>query len=162
MNWHFRCVVLAWTSFSSRDLKMATNMPLCLSIISRNGRRCLRLRISQPPPLPVYSWRRSSLDTGFQPSDRGQAFLSGLMKEVEMLLGFHKINTTAYHPQTDGLVERFNHTMTSMLAKTVQRGGRDWDQRIPYVLFAYRASLLKSRPFSCCMVGTPDCQRSIS
>ena len=61
-----------------------------------------------------------------------------------MLLGFHKINTTAYHPQTDGLVERFNRTLTSMLAKTVQRGGRDWDQRIPYVLFAYRASLQKS------------------
>ena len=28
-------------------------------------------------------------------SDRGQAFLSGLMKEVEVLLGFHKVNTTA-------------------------------------------------------------------
>ena len=31
-------------------------------------------------------------------SDRGQSFLSGLMKEVERLLGFHKMNTTAYHP----------------------------------------------------------------
>ena len=77
-------------------------------------------------------------------SDRGQAFLSGLMKEVEMLLGFHKVNTTAYHPQTDGLVERFNRTLTAMLAKTVERGGRDWDQRLPYVLFSYRASLQES------------------
>ena len=33
-------------------------------------------------------------------SDRGSAFLSSLMKEVEELLGFHKVNTTAYHPQT--------------------------------------------------------------
>ena len=61
-----------------------------------------------------------------------------------MLLGFHKVNTTAYHPQTDGLVERFNRTLTAMLAKTVQRGGRDWDQHLPYVLFAYRASLQES------------------
>ena len=77
-------------------------------------------------------------------SDRGQAFLSGLMREVELLLGFHKVNTTAYHPQTDGLVERFNRTLTAMLAKTVERGGRDWDRHIPYVLFAYRASLQES------------------
>ena len=38
-------------------------------------------------------------------SDRGRSFLSGLLKEVEKLLGFHKVNTSAYHSQTDGLVE---------------------------------------------------------
>ena len=73
-------------------------------------------------------------------SDRGQAFLSGLMKEVEILLGFHKVNTTAYHPQTDGLVERYNRTLTSMLSKTVEKGGAEWDEKLPYVLFAYRAT----------------------
>ena len=44
-------------------------------------------------------------------SDRGRSFLSAPMKEVEVLLGFHKINTSAYHPQTDGLVERYNGTL---------------------------------------------------
>jgi len=73
-------------------------------------------------------------------SDRGKAFLSGLMSEVQGLLGTHRVNTTAYHPQTDGLVERFNRTLTTMLAKTTEQGGRDWDQHIPFVLFAYRAS----------------------
>ena len=77
-------------------------------------------------------------------SDRGRTFLSGLMREVEELLGFHKTNTSAYHPQTDGLVERFNRTLTAMLAKTVEKGGKDWDQRLPYVLFAYRASQQQS------------------
>ena len=83
-------------------------------------------------------------------SDRGQAFLSGLMKEVALLLGFHKINTTAYHPQTDGLVERYNRTLTAMLAKTVEKGGAEWDEKLPYVLFAYRAaqqSSTKESPF---------------
>ena len=77
-------------------------------------------------------------------SDRGRAFLSGLMKEVQALLGFHKVNTSAYHPQTDGLVERFNRTLTAMLAKTAEKGGKDWDLRLPYVLIAYRASQQQS------------------
>ena len=72
-------------------------------------------------------------------SDRGRAFLSGLMREVELLLGFRKTNTTAYHPQTDGLVERYNRTLTAMLAKTVEKRDTEWDTRLPYVLFAYRA-----------------------
>lgn len=77
-------------------------------------------------------------------SDRGRAFLSSLLKEVQQLLGFHKTNTTAYHPQTNGLVERFNRTLTSMLAKRVEKGGKDWDQKLPFVLFAYRASQQQS------------------
>ena len=50
-------------------------------------------------------------------SDRGASFLSNLMKNVYKLLGLKKVNTTAYHPQTDGLVERFNRTLTDMLSK---------------------------------------------
>ena len=68
-------------------------------------------------------------------SDRGKSFLSGLMKEVEVLLGFRKVNTTAYHPQTDGLVERYNRTLISMLAKVVHKEGPDWDEMLSYLLF---------------------------
>ena len=77
-------------------------------------------------------------------SDRGAAFLSQLMAQVCEVLGVKKVNTTAYHPQTDGLVERFNRTLTNMLAKRVERGGADWDQHLPFVLFAYRSSMQES------------------
>ena len=73
-------------------------------------------------------------------SDRGKAFLSNLMEDIYKLMGMHKVSTTAYHPQTDGLVERFNRTLTDMLAKTVDKSGRDWDRHLPHVLFAYRVS----------------------
>ncbi len=83
-------------------------------------------------------------------SDRGTAFLSRLMQEVCRLLGTHRVNTTAYHPQTDGLVERFNRTLIEMLAKTVEKGGRDWDTCLPCVLSAYHASLQHSTQESPC------------
>jgi transposase InsO family protein len=97
-------------------------------------------------------------------SDRGPNFLSNLIKEVCILMGIKKINTTAYHPQTDGLVEHFNRTLTGMLAKTVRDNGRDWDQHVPYVLFAYRTSPQTSTgesPFFCFMVGTLSCLRTM-
>ena len=61
--------------------------------------------------------------------------------EICELLGVEKLNTTAYHRQTDGLAEHFNRTLTDMLAKRVERSGKDWDAHLPYVLFAYHTSL---------------------
>ena len=49
-----------------------------------------------------------------------------------------------YHIQTDGLVERFNLTLTDMFAKTVKKGGPDWDEKFPFVLYAYRVSVQES------------------
>jgi len=77
-------------------------------------------------------------------SDRGAVFLSHLFTEICKLLGVEKLNTTAYHLQMDGLVERFNRTLTDMLAKKVEHSGKDWDTHLPFVLFAYRASLQES------------------
>ena len=34
-------------------------------------------------------------------SDRGQAFLSGLLKEVEQILGYKKVNTSDQAPHLD-------------------------------------------------------------
>lgn len=48
------------------------------------------------------------------------------------------MKTSPYHPQTDGLVERFNKTLKSMLRKFVTDTGSDWDQWLPFLLFAYR------------------------
>ena len=51
-------------------------------------------------------------------SDRGANFLSTLVQDICKILGVRKINTSGYHPQTDGLVERFNSTLTNMIAKS--------------------------------------------
>ena len=77
-------------------------------------------------------------------SDRGSNFLSNLVKEVCTLFRIRKVNTTAYHPQCDGLVERFNSTIATTLSMFVSRDQKDWDIHIPSVLFAYRVSISES------------------
>ena len=72
--------------------------------------------------------------------DRGSNFLSTLVKEVCRLLNTKKLNTTACHPQTDGLVERFNNTLAESISRYVSTDQKDWDNYIPFILFAYRVS----------------------
>ena len=81
-------------------------------------------------------------------TDQGANFTSGLLAELYRLLKIQPIKTSPYHPQTDGLVERFNQTLKSMLRKTANQEGKDWDQLIPYLLFAYREVPQSSTGFS--------------
>ena len=71
-------------------------------------------------------------------SDRGTNLLSHLMTDVCKLLGVRKLNTTAYHPQCDGAVERFNRTLKAMLRKQAAKMGNQWDRYLSGVLWAYR------------------------
>ena len=48
---------------------------------------------------------------------------SHLFIEIYKLVGVEKLNTAAYHPQTDGLAKHFNRTLTDMLAKKVEQSG---------------------------------------
>ena len=41
-------------------------------------------------------------------------------------------------------MEWFNRTLNNMLVKTAEKHGTDWDEHLPYVLFAYRTSLQES------------------
>ncbi|XP_067281115.1 uncharacterized protein [Pseudorasbora parva] len=46
-------------------------------------------------------------------TDQGTNFMSHTLHQVYQLLGIKRVRTTPYHPQTDGLVERFNQTLKS-------------------------------------------------
>ena len=77
-------------------------------------------------------------------SDRGANLLSHLMMDICKLLGIHKLNTTAYHPQCNGMVERLNRTLKTALRKHAARFGVQWDKYLPGVLWAYRNTLHES------------------
>lgn len=72
-------------------------------------------------------------------SDQGRNFESNLFQEMCKLLGIHKTRTTPYHPQSDGMVERFNQTLERHLAKLVDDHQKDWDKYIPKFLLSYRS-----------------------
>lgn len=77
-------------------------------------------------------------------SDQGREFLADVIKETCNFTRTHKIQTAAYHPQTNGLCERFNGTLTTMLAMYVDENQTNWDELLPMALFGYRMSIQES------------------
>ena len=76
-------------------------------------------------------------------SDQGRQFESTLVKNICELLGIKKTRTTPFNPKSDGMVERFNRTLLSMLVTLIDpdKHQRDWDRHIPFATPAYRSSV---------------------
>ena len=66
-------------------------------------------------------------------SDNGTAFVEELTKELMR-------RSTTYHTQTNGLVERQNRTLVSMLSMYCSRYITDWDRCLPQVMGAYNST----------------------
>src|SRR3954447_16771290 len=82
-------------------------------------------------------------------SDRGAHFRNKLVDRLcEKFKVKHKLSSP-YHPETNGLVERFNRTLCESLAKVSEKEN-EWDKHIESVLFAYRTAkhnTTKKTPF---------------
>ena len=68
-------------------------------------------------------------------SDQSREFENKFMQEL--LCGAHKTRTTPHHPESDGMVERFNRTVLMMLAMFAGENLDDWDDLLPVVMMAY-------------------------
>lgn len=73
-------------------------------------------------------------------SDQGSQFTSEVLDHFLAIVGSDHVTTTAYHPQTDGLVERLNSTILGMLAIQVSPTQDNWDELLPTVESAYNSS----------------------
>lgn len=81
-------------------------------------------------------------------SDRGSQFTSEMMAEVSRLLSLRQLVTTPYHPACNGLVERYNGTLKTMLKRMCAERPRDWDRYLSPLLFAYREVPQESTGFA--------------
>lgn len=68
-------------------------------------------------------------------TDRGSQFESELFNELSRLVGFHRLRTSSYHPQTNGMIERQHRTLKSAI---IARGD-SWLIALPIVLMSLRA-----------------------
>ena len=66
---------------------------------------------------------------------QGQEFCNQVMDRLEMYTGFKHRLTSAYHPQSNGLDERFNQTLKTSLQRLVNEHQMNWDELIDDVLF---------------------------
>ena len=74
-------------------------------------------------------------------SDQGREFENGLMKSLCALLGCTKTRTAPYHPESDGMIERFNRTCLMMLSMFVNDRRDNWHELLPFIMHAYRTSV---------------------
>ena len=81
-------------------------------------------------------------------NDQGGDFVNDVATEIHTLSGTRQRITSAYHPQTNGLAERNNRTIQSMLLKSLQSQHLDWQRALAGIISSYNTSKQKSTKIS--------------
>ena len=73
-------------------------------------------------------------------SDRGTSFTSSIIEELCKILGIQQLQTTPYHPQTNGLVERSHQMIMHMIGKLGEDKKADWPSHLAEIVHVYNAT----------------------
>jgi len=71
-------------------------------------------------------------------SDRGSQFTSAVWRSMCKTLGVEHVTTTAFHPQSNGMVERFHRQLKDGLR--ARAAGSSWLEHLPWVLLGLRSA----------------------
>ena len=74
-------------------------------------------------------------------TDLGTNFQAEIMQKIYELLDVYQLKTSAYHPECNGLTERFNRTLKTMLSGFVDENQNNWDKLLGKLVFAYNVSI---------------------
>ena len=113
-----------------------TKCPLVFSTPDQKSPRLVSLIVDEL--IPVFVVPEAIL------SDWGANLLSHLMMDILSCWVIQKLNTTAYHPQCNRIVEQFSRTLKGMLRAHAARFGNQWDLMLRGLLFAYWDTLHES------------------
>ena len=72
-------------------------------------------------------------------SDQGRNFESRILADLCKAFGVKKSHTTPYHPMGDGLVERMNRSLLTLLRTHVEKDSQ-WEEHLQLLLFMYRTT----------------------
>lgn len=81
-------------------------------------------------------------------TDRGSVFTAQLTQDILRLSHTSHRRTTTYHPQTNGLTEHPNKTITGVMAIYVDVDHRTWDELLLFATFAYNTAVQETTGFS--------------
>lgn len=81
-------------------------------------------------------------------SDQGSNFTSRIFRQAMNSLGIKTVTSSAYHPQSQGAPERFHSTLKTMIRSYCSDHQKDWDEGIPFLIFAARDAPQESLGFS--------------
>ena len=73
-------------------------------------------------------------------TDNGSNFVSKLFHSVCKLFNIKKINISAYHPESNGSLERTHRTLKEFLRAEIEHENKDWDLLLPYGCFAFNTT----------------------
>ena len=81
-------------------------------------------------------------------TDQGSEFTSNLLKEMSQLFKIKHLTSTAYHPQTNGALERSHSTLKDYLKHYISTDQNDWDEYLPSYIYSYNCSIHSTTNFS--------------
>ena len=81
-------------------------------------------------------------------TDRGSNFISRVFTRILKQLRIQHNVSSAYHPESQGALERYHQTLKSMLRAYCLESGKAWVDTVPWLLFACREVTQESLGFS--------------
>ena len=120
---------------------------------------CVCMASKWPEALPIRSMTASAVAQGMIEifsrvgvplrllSDQGSQFVGKVISKLCSSLQIEKIQSTPYHPEGNGVVERMHSTLGAMLTKAANQG-LDWVGQVPFALFALRSAPNRDTGFS--------------
>ena len=129
-----------------------------LVIVDHYTRWCIAVPTKTTDAVTVSHALRTQVISTFGPprrilTDRGSSFENVLYKSLCQRFGIHKLRTTSFHPQCNGLVERVNGTLKQTLTAFALNPDYQstWVDDLPFAVYAYNTTpsdLYKVSPYS--------------
>jgi transposase InsO family protein len=73
-------------------------------------------------------------------TDQGANFLSEVFRNTCKLLKIKKIQSTAFHPESQGSIERSHRVLAEYLRHYVKEDQTDWDEWVPFAAYMFKTS----------------------